>query len=510
MIFQINKSFIGYNEDFAFYVRDYFHYIISLIREILEKTNLSINIIVGNCSDSFNNELKTIKIYINYEHTLVLKEGRDTNGAPQGNIKTTNSDNYLVRIDNLQGFNDSDIVIEYSIPNIENITTSNLYPELSNKLTYIYPSLYEPNWGIRNREIDVLTTFIRTCEPRRFRLLEEIKAKNISHKNVNDCFEKEKLKHLYSNTKILINIHQTDHHHTFEELRVLPALLCGCIIICENSPLKQMVPYHQHLIWVKYDEVVEKCIEIQNNYEYYYNKIFSNLNIENITNLSSINYNTLKNKLLPSYIYIHVCCINNYKEIFEYLMNHIKESGLYDQVKEIRCCILGDYDENIFLDKKIKIRATSDNVQLYEVFTINQLHEDCKNEQFNILYLHTKGVSKPTNVFIKSWTEYMCYFNIHHYNNCIELLKDNDSVGVNLKDEGVCHYAGNFWWSKSEYINKLDKCTYACYNSPEFWLTEQKIGKHIGLWNTNCPFYSEHYKKEEYENKEINPYKMGV
>lgn len=227
-----------------------------------------------------------------------------------------------------------------------------------------------------------------------------------------------------------------------------------------------------------------------------------------IDKINNTNYNSLKSKLLASYIYIHVCCINNYKDVFTYLINYIKKSGLYDEVKEIRCCILGEYDESIFIDKKITIHAVSNDINLYEVFTINRLYEDCKKEQFNVLYLHTKGVSKPTNVFVKSWVDYMCYFNINHYKKCIELLEENDSVGVNLKDEGVCHYAGNFWWSKSEYINKLDECKYTCYNSPEFWLTEQKIGKYIGLWYTNCPFYSEHYYKDQYENKEIIPYRI--
>lgn len=275
MIFQVNKSFIGYNEDIPMYVHDYFYHIVSIISKILNSNNISINVIVGGCYDSFNNDLKTIKIYINYEHTLVLKGGRDTEGSLEGIIKTNDLDNYLVRID-FNSMNDADIIIEYSMPNIENITTSNLYPEISNKLVYIAPALYDQNWVEKNREINVLTTFIRTCEPRRARLLENLKQQNIRHINVNDCFEKKRLEELYGNTKIIINIHQTDHHHTFEELRVLPALLCGCIVICEDSPLKELVPYHNYLIWVKYDEIVKTCIKVQNNYHHYYNQLFGN------------------------------------------------------------------------------------------------------------------------------------------------------------------------------------------------------------------------------------------
>ncbi len=334
MIFQVNKSFIGYNENIAIYVHDYFKYIISVISKILNDNNISINVIVGNCYDSFNNELKTIRIYINYEHTLVKKGGRDSQGAPEGIIKTTDLDNYLVRIDNLNGMNEADIIIEYSCPNIENIKSSKLYPELSNKLVYIAPALYEQIFTIRERKINILTTFIRTHEPRRFRLIEDLKQNNINHINVNDCFEKNCLKELYCNTKILINIHQTDHHHTFEELRVLPALLCGCIVICEESPLKELVPYHKYLIWVKYDEIVEKCIEVQNNYDYYYNTIFGNndillfetildkklleLSIDSLDNIS-FRYALDKNIRTGHHDYIQ-----NYSLLFDDIRNNVK------------------------------------------------------------------------------------------------------------------------------------------------------------------------------------------
>jgi len=208
-------------------------------------------------------------------------------------------------------------------------------------------------------------------------------------------------------------------------------------------------------------------------------------------------------------IYIHVCCINNYKEIFNYLIDCIKKSGLYDSIKEIRCCILGDYDSKLFDDDKIVIRATSYDTSLYEVFTINKLYEDCKNTEFdfNILYLHTKGITKPDNINVKSWLEYLCYFNIYHYEKCLQFLEFNDAVGVNLQNEPQCHYSGNFWWSKSSYINKLDKCQYTSYTSPEFWLTKDKNGEYISLWASHVNHYYVNYSKENYENKPILPYK---
>jgi hypothetical protein len=210
----------------------------------------------------------------------------------------------------------------------------------------------------------------------------------------------------------------------------------------------------------------------------------------------------------PIYVYIHVCCINNYKSIFRDLIYCIKNSNLYNKINEIRCCVLGVPDKDIFDDDKTVVVAISDNLLLRETFTINKLYEDSKKEEFYCLYLHTKGVTRNGSIFVKSWVDYMCYFTIDCCEKCIELLNDNDTVGVNLQDKvgEECHYSGNYWWTKSSYIKLLSSCPSLNYNDPEFWLTRNKNGKYVGLWHSNYPHMSEIYNKETYINKEIVPY----
>ena len=105
---------------------------------------------------------------------------------------------------------------------------------------------------------------------------------NLLVKTETNCFDKKCLLELYQKNKILINVHQTDHHHTFEELRVLPALLNGVIIISEDVPLKDKIPYNEFIIWSDYDKIVDKVKEVYENYEFYYNKIFVNSNLSEI------------------------------------------------------------------------------------------------------------------------------------------------------------------------------------------------------------------------------------
>jgi hypothetical protein len=81
---------------------------------------------------------------------------------------------------------------------------------------------------------------------------------------------------VYKNSKVLVNVHQTDHHHTFEELRVLPALLNGVIVVSEDVPLKEKIPYSDYIVWASYDNIAQTVKDVSNNYEYYFNKIFTN------------------------------------------------------------------------------------------------------------------------------------------------------------------------------------------------------------------------------------------
>ena len=77
------------------------------------------------------------------------------------------------------------------------------------------------------------------------------------------------LKNQLDNFKILLNIHQIDDHKSFEELRVLPALSTGILIISEDVPYKESIPYNNHIIWSSYDDLEKTLDKVLNNYNYY-------------------------------------------------------------------------------------------------------------------------------------------------------------------------------------------------------------------------------------------------
>ena len=291
--------YLLYSDDYPIFLKFYYDYILFLLKESCINNSLNnLNIIIGNFYYNFNNGMKTIKIDFNSEHTLVLKDGRDNIYTPFGNIRANDNEFYLVRINNYEIMNNNDIIIDYSKPNIINIGSLNTFQSFYNKMVYISPLVYELDSVKNNRTIELLTTFIDINIQRRHKLLTQIKEQELNHVNINNCFDNNELQNLYKNTKILINIHQTDYHHTLEEFRVLPALLCGVVVICEESPLKEAIDYSDFLVWTTYDNIMNTIHDVQTNYDEYHNKFFGNPKLENVINkMKENNSNSISRKI---------------------------------------------------------------------------------------------------------------------------------------------------------------------------------------------------------------------
>ena len=225
------------------------------------------------------------------------------------------------------------------------------------------------------------------------------------------------------------------------------------------------------------------------------------------------------------YIYIHIFVKNNWKDVFKNISKNIKLSGLYNRTKLIKCFFIGDLNKSeIQLDPKIKAIINKDQ-NLLEKYTLQNLYNDSCKKNFYVLYLHSKGVTKPDNKMIKDWLNYMLYFNLYKWETILKYLKKYDTVGVNLKGRPFLHYSGNFWWSKSSYIRKLDRNIDVLllkqnkgwwrkkynYYSSEYWVTCSNMytpydRKCLSLYSSGVNHYKEYYKKDKYKGKEITPY----
>lgn len=214
------------------------------------------------------------------EHNLVLPAGRDMpSGTPLGKVPSIRNDGetYTVRSWSCKLENqDIDVVVQYSMPNIKNHQSSGLFTqELLDKEVYLPPLEYEYNpFQVWPREMTPITTFVYPDQPWRKQCIERLTQEGILVVNHNGITEKTEMMNLYDRTAILVNVHQTPHHHTFEEFRVLPALQRGVVIICEDSPLKEFIPYHRFLVWTSMDDLANTIRRVQSEYRQYFHDFF--------------------------------------------------------------------------------------------------------------------------------------------------------------------------------------------------------------------------------------------
>jgi hypothetical protein len=216
--------------------------------------------------------------------------------------------------------------------------------------------------------------------------------------------------------------------------------------------------------------------------------------------------------IVPSVIYFHIATIGKYQEIFDEIYSQIVKSNLINEVEIINLCIVGGGKLEVSLNEKIKIYRDL-YVETGEFFTLNLIKQfsESTEQNFKILYIHTKGVTTPDNLCIDDWRQYMTYFNVNQYRKCFDMLDEYDSCGVDLVSEPALHYSGNFWWANSSYIKRLPTINEIKFpkippilsirHNCEFWIG-MGDGKLKSLWNSNINVYERHlhkYNTEEYK-----------
>ncbi len=207
-------------------------------------------------------------------------------------------------------------------------------------------------------------------------------------------------------------------------------------------------------------------------------------------------------------IFFHIAKIGErYQEIVDEIFSYIFDSKLIEDIEYIFISILGTGEFNFPIHNKIKIIFENPDLNLLEFPTLLLLKDFAKNNiNYNILYLHSKGVSTNENEIknVDSWRRYMLYFNITRYKDCLKFLKEYDTCGVDLHSNPVLHYSGNFWWGTSNYIKNLPEFEYmptiiSNRHKAEFWICYNKTSKHKAMWEANVNLYSNDYTENFYK-----------
>ena len=203
-----------------------------------------------------------------------------------------------------------------------------------------------------------------------------------------------------------------------------------------------------------------------------------------------------------------ICCIYNYLEIVEEQLS-ILHKGLLQKTNKLVIFITKYNDACVELDTLLNKYNTCNNIilvkspdNLYEKFAINNYKHYINEDDYYIYYFHTKGLSrtKPSLMSIfSSRRKILNYYTLDKYDVNIQLLEKYDAVGCSAHLYPKKHFSGNFWWSKSSYVKKLQNIN-AKYLSPEMYILSNDTCKHVSLANdTNTILFDKYQFRDDTE-----------
>jgi hypothetical protein len=149
-----------------------------------------------------------------------------------------------------------------------------------------------------------------------------------------------------------------------------------------------------------------------------------------------------------------------------------------------------DTSLNKLMLKYSKLHLIVKEKNIYERFAINNYKKNITdfildNEEYYLYYFHTKGLKNkddPTFNIFSSRRQLLNYYTLIQYNINIKLLEIYDAVGCSLNLYPKKHFSGNFWWSKSSYLQNLGNIN-DNYLSPEMYILSNDNCKYISLAN---------------------------
>lgn len=227
---------------------------------------------------------RQVLIGLQVEHTLVRPGGRGIASTVEGDT-SWHGEQLWVSITHAHRLAPCHVILDYSWPNLVHCAASiNSDKVIPVQRMRYFPPLFcdllpqqTAQEAKQRRPCRMATTFINPNEPRRAKFLLDLAKADEQEKK--DSYNRSNLDPVtelafYESLQVLVNVHQTDHHLTLEEIRVLPALLKGTVIVSEDVPLRQSVPYHEFIVWGSYNDLPLLAAKVSRDYDHWHESLF--------------------------------------------------------------------------------------------------------------------------------------------------------------------------------------------------------------------------------------------
>jgi len=178
--------------------------------------------------------------------------------------------------------------------------------------------------------------------------------------------------------------------------------------------------------------------------------------------------------------FYHIAMMNNWLDVVSDQITKLEKSGLLAASDHLEVTALGPHQQlkKLHLPEKCIVHH-KDNFKSFEHVTLERIRNMSQRDDFFCYYFHTKGVSVPNHsaqhynipekveqygltpfhkvlANVRRWRMLMDYFIIEKWHTALSALDNHDCVGVNWETTPFRHFAGNYWWSKSQYLNTLE------------------------------------------------------
>jgi len=171
----------------------------------------------------------------------------------------------------------ADVAILYSWHALTLLRNTNDLPrDITSKFVYVPPFVY-PYSNHTNRSQDIATTFsiqsIRSSKYRA-RINRTLSELFPNYRNIFVSYRAQAMLPFIDRMRIMVNIRQNPAGVTIEELRILPALLRGVVVVSETVPFVELIPWHEYVVWCRYQDIAKTVEHVSQNYKYYFDRFF--------------------------------------------------------------------------------------------------------------------------------------------------------------------------------------------------------------------------------------------
>ncbi len=207
---------------------------------------------------------------------------------------------YVCRLQSAWLYENSDLIVEYNLVNVENMQLSGYFAELLPRIVYV-PAInlpFAPAARISGRAritgsllhamrpIGVLATFVNGTfneGSNRAWVLSRLRSAGISvevvsgHASVvpdGSWRASPELRDLLDKTQILIDVRKNQGNQGVNEYRILPALLRGVVVVAERTALVEKLPYFGSVVFASVAEMAATVSRIQSTYFQTWMRIF--------------------------------------------------------------------------------------------------------------------------------------------------------------------------------------------------------------------------------------------